>query len=148
MWWSSAAPMGKGVHMVQDRQVSGWVGWIWFAAMMMILVGVFNLIAGLFALFNGDFYVQTRNQVLLFNLSGWGWIHLILGILLIIVGVALTVGQPWARVAAIVIVLLNAIEQMIFFPTYPWWSLLVIAIDVLVLYALIVHGREAEALRL
>lgn len=135
------------VHDRQDRQVTGWVGWIWFAAIMMILVGVFNLIVGLFALLNGDFYVQTRNQVVMFNLTGWGWLHLILGILLIVVGAALTVGQTWARITAIIIVALNAIEQMIFFPAYPWWSLIVIAIDVLVLYALIVHGREAETLR-
>ncbi|MFF5205076.1 hypothetical protein [Streptosporangium sp. NPDC000396] len=132
--------------MATRTQVTGWIGWIWFAGMMMIMVGVFNAIAGLSALFKGNLYVPTRNQLLVFNLTGWGWIHLLLGILLVVVGVCLVTGQTWARVVAIILVLLNAIEHMLFIPAYPWWSLLVIAIDVLVLYALIVHGEEAKVL--
>ncbi|MFF0308768.1 hypothetical protein ACFYSC_15155 [Streptosporangium sp. NPDC004379] len=130
--------------MAYGARASGWLGWIWFAAVMMILVGVFNVITGLSAIFRGALYVQTGDQVVFLNLPAWGWIHLILGILLIAVGIALVTGQTWARVVAVVLVALNAIEHMLFIPAYPWWSLIVIAIDVLVIYALIVHGHEVE----
>ncbi len=125
-------------------RVTGWIGWIWFAGIMMIMVGVFNAINGLVAIFNQNFYVRIGSQVAVFNLTSWGWIHLIIGILLIATGAALTVGQPWARIVGIVLVAINAIAQMMSLTTYPWWSLLVIAVDVFVLYALIVHGEEAK----
>lgn len=125
-------------------RVTGWIGWIWFAGIMMIMVGVFNAINGLVAIFNQDFFVRIGNQVAVFNLAAWGWVHLIIGILLIATGAALTVGQPWARIVGIVLVAVNAIANMLSLTTYPWWSLLVIAVDVFVLYALIVHGDEAK----
>ncbi len=130
--------------MAQDTRVTGWVGWIWFAGMIMIMDGLFNVISGLYAIFKDNLYVETRNRLLVFDLTGWGWIHLILGILLVLVGFALLAGQRWARVVAAVIVLINAVTQMAWISVNPWWSLIVIVVDVLVLYALIVHGRETE----
>ncbi|GAA3094518.1 membrane protein [Streptosporangium carneum] len=127
--------------------MTGWVGWIWFAGIVMIVVGVFNLISGLYAILNDDLFVQVRNRLLVFDLTGWGWIHLIFGIVLVIVGTAVTIGQEWARVVAIILVAINAVTQMAWIAANPWWSLIVIAIDVIVLYALIVHGRETAALR-
>ncbi|WP_084964280.1 DUF7144 family membrane protein [Thermoactinospora rubra] len=132
--------------MVEER-VTAWVGWIWFAGMMMIVNGVFNVIYGLTAIFNDEFFVRVAGQVLMFDVTGWGWVHLIVGVVLIVVGGALTVGKTWARMVGIVLVALNAIAQMWSISVYPWWSLLVIAIDALVLYAMIVHGREARSLQ-
>jgi hypothetical protein len=129
-------------------KVTGWVGWIWFAALMMILTGAFNIIYGLVAILRNTFFLETPNNTLLFNLSAWGWIHLILGILLVLAGFAVIAGQAWGRAVAIVLAMVNAITQMMLFSAYPWWSLLTIAIDVLVIYALIVHGRESEEARL
>jgi hypothetical protein len=129
-------------------RITGWVGWIWFAALMMILTGAFNIIYGLVAILRSTFFLETPNNTLLFNLSAWGWIHLILGILLVVAGFAVIAGQAWARAVAIVLAMVNAITQMLLFSAYPWWSLLTIAVDVLVIYALIVHGREAEEVRL
>ncbi|MBN6056794.1 hypothetical protein JYK22_33010 [Nonomuraea sp. RK-328] len=126
------------------HHVTGWVGWVWFAAVMIIMSGLFNVISGLYAIFSGDFYVETARRLFLFNLTGWGWVHLLLGILLFVVGVALLVGQTWARVIAVILVMLNAITQLIWIAVNPWWSLVVIAVDLVVLYALIVHGREAK----
>ncbi|WP_327085163.1 hypothetical protein OIE66_22690 [Nonomuraea sp. NBC_01738] len=131
---------------MENEQVTGWVGWIWFAGMMMIVDGVFNTINGFVALFQDEFFVRAGGQVLLFDITGWGWVHLILGIALIVVGACLITGQMWARIAGIVIVAINAIAQMLSIPIYPWWSLLVIVLDVFILYALIVHGREAKTL--
>ncbi|MEV8630038.1 hypothetical protein AB0395_00135 [Streptosporangium sp. NPDC051023] len=127
--------------------MTGWVGWIWFAGIIMIMDGLFNAISGLYAIFHNDLYVQVRNKLLVFNITGWGWIHLILGILLVVVGITLLLGQTWARIAAIILVVINAVTQMAWIAANPWWSLIVIAVDVVVLYALIVHGREAEAAR-
>ncbi|MDP9849871.1 DUF7144 family membrane protein [Streptosporangium lutulentum] len=129
-------------------QVTGWMGWVWFAALMMILTGAFNIIYGLVAIFRNTFFLETPNNTLLFNLSAWGWIHLILGILLVVAGLAVIAGQTWGRVVAVALAMVNAITQMLLFSAYPWWSLLAIAIDVLVIYALIVHGRESERARL
>jgi hypothetical protein len=125
-------------------RVTGWIGWIWFAGIMMIMIGVFNAINGLVAIFNQNFYARVGSQVVVFNLTAWGWVHLLIGLLLIATGAALTVGQPWARVVGIVLVAVNAIAHMLTLTTYPWWSLLVIALDMFVLYALIVHGDEAR----
>ncbi|MEV6859964.1 hypothetical protein AB0M44_03000 [Streptosporangium subroseum] len=129
-------------------RITGWVGWVWFAALMMILTGAFNIIYGLVAILRSTFFLETPNNTLLFNLSAWGWIHLILGILLVVAGFAVIAGQTWARAVAVILAMVNAITQMLLFSAYPWWSLLAIAIDVLVIYALIVHGREAEEVRL
>lgn len=134
-------------HMAHNTRVTGWIGWIWFAGVVMIVDGFFNAISGLYAIFNNDLYVQIRDKLLVLNLTGWGWVHLILGILLVVVGITLLMGQSWARVAAIVLVAINAITQMAWLAANPWWSIVVIAVDVVILYALIVHGRETAALR-
>ncbi|MCK2216987.1 hypothetical protein MF672_024800 [Actinomadura sp. ATCC 31491] len=126
------------------REVTGWVGWIWFGGMMMVLAGLFNIITGLAAVFANRVYVQAPNRLLLLDVTGWGWLHLVLGVLVLATGVAVTAGQTWARVAGVVLVMLNALTQLTWIAVNPWWSLAVIAIDVLVLYALIVHGREAR----
>ncbi|AQZ61849.1 putative integral membrane protein [[Actinomadura] parvosata subsp. kistnae] len=128
------------------RHVSGWVGWIWFAGMLMIIAGVFNIIGGLYAVINDDVYVRTPLRLLFFDVSTWGWLHLIFGVVLLATGLAVSVGQTWARVVAAILVMLNAMTQLTWIGVNPWWSLAVIAVDVLVLYALIVHGREARQL--
>lgn len=132
----------------QPQQVTGWVGWVWFAGIMMVLSGLFNIITGAYAVVFGDVYVQTARRLMVFNLTGWGWLHLAFGVLLVITGVAVTIGQPWARIVAVVIVMLNALSQLMWIAINPWWSLTVIAVDVLVLYALIVHGGETRKARL
>ncbi|GAA4963915.1 vacuolar-type H+-ATPase subunit I/STV1 [Nonomuraea thailandensis] len=131
-------------HTHHTRPMTGWVGWIWFGGMMMVLAGLFNVITGLTAVFANRIYVQTPNRILLFDLTTWGWLHFAFGLLLLATGIAITVGQAWARVVGVVLVMLNALTQLTWIAVNPWWSLAVIAIDVLVLYALIVHGREAE----
>jgi hypothetical protein len=126
------------------QQRTGWVGWVWFAAIMSVLIGAFNVIDGLVALFQKSLFVVGQNQVLAFNLTTWGWIHLIVGALQVIAGCALFSGKTWARVTVGALVVVNAIAQMAFMPVYPVWSLLVIALDVITLYAVVVHGGEAR----
>ncbi|KAB8190650.1 hypothetical protein FH608_034635 [Nonomuraea phyllanthi] len=126
------------------RQVTGWVGWIWFGGMMMILSGFFDIITGLTALLADRVYLQALNRLVLVDVISWGWVHLGLGIVILATGVAVIRGQDWARMVGVILVMLNALTQLTWIAVNPWWSLAVIAVDVLVLYALIVHGREAK----
>ena len=127
------------------EQPTGWVGWIIFAAVFMIAVGVMNTIQGLAALFRDDAYWVTLNgAVVTFDVTAWGWIHLIFGILLVIVGALLIQGSTFARVLGIILVGLNMIAQFSWAPLYPFWSLILIAVDAVIIYALVVHGSELK----
>jgi hypothetical protein len=124
---------------------TGWVGWIVFAAVFLIILGVLGIIEGLAALIKDEsYFVVNQDNLLTFNFTAWGWIHLIFGIILILVGAALLRGAAWARIVAVIFVSLNLIAQFSFLPAYPVWATIAIAIDIFILYALLVHGREAE----
>lgn len=124
---------------------SAWLGWIWFAGAMMILLGLFNVIEGLVALFNSRFYVVGPEGLLVFDIAGWGWVHLIIGILAVAAGLALFTGAMWARVVAVVLATINALAQLTFLSAYPVWCTIVIALDVIVIWAVIAHGAEARS---
>lgn len=137
--------MGGGGRGGSTATPTGWVGWIWFAAVMLIVLGAFNALSGLVALFRRGYYVVGDSGVLLFSLVGWGWIHLVIGVLAIAAGIVLFKGAMWARVAAIVLVAINALTQLAFLAAYPVWATLIIALDVLVIWAIVVHGGELES---
>jgi hypothetical protein len=123
------------------RQTSGWaVGLILFAAIMMIMTGVFQALEGLIAIFENEFYVATRNYLFQFDATTWGWIHLVVGLLVAFAGWGLLSGRTWARATAIALALLSAIANFLFIPYYPFWSLLIIALDVFVIWAIAAHG--------
>ena len=126
-----------------SRETSGWaVGLILFAAIMMIMVGVFQALQGLIAIFENEFYAATRNYIFKFDATTWGWIHLILGLIVAFAGWGLLSGRTWARVLAITLAVLSAIANFLFIPYYPFWSLLLITLDVFVIWAVAVHGRD------
>ncbi len=124
-------------------KATGWTGWIVFAGVILVVIGIFSAIQGLVALIGpSSYYVLTEGSLWLLDVTGWGWWNLIIGLLLVLTAIALLAGQTWARVVALILVILNAIGALLLIPAQPWWSVIVIAIDVLVIYALIVHGRE------
>jgi hypothetical protein len=126
-----------------DRETSGTeVGFILFAAIMMIMVGVFQAIAGLVAIFENEFYVATRNYLFKFDATTWGWIHLIVGLIIVFAGWGLLSGRTWARVVGITLAVLSAIANFLFIPYYPFWALTIITLDVFVIWALTAHGGE------
>lgn len=131
---------------MSDTATTGWVGWGWFAAIVIIIAGVFDALYGLVAILmpQSSYFVRTEGGLLLFDVSGWGWWHVILGVALVLVGLALIAGATWARVVAIILVAFNGLSQLALLPVQPWWSLIVLALDILVLYALTVHGRELK----
>jgi hypothetical protein len=117
-------------------------GFIVFAGVMMIMAGAFQAIAGLVALFENEFYVATRNYLLQFDATSWGWIHLLLGLLVLFAGIAVLSGQTWGRVIGIILTVVSALTSFAFIPYYPFWALLIIALDVFVIWALAAHGRD------
>jgi len=118
------------------------VGFTVFAAAMMIMVGVFHSIAGLAGILEDEFYLVTQNYVLEFDATTWGWIHLIGGIVVLLAGFAVLQGSVWARTVGVILAMLSAITTFAFIPIYPVWSLVIIAIDAFVIWALTVHGRD------
>lgn len=123
---------------------TGWAGWVVFGGTMMILLGVFSLIEGFVAIFHHQYYVSTQQGLLVFSLTGWGWVHVIAGALAILIGIGVLSGAMWARIAGVIICGLNAIAQLAFMSAYPIWAVIVITLDVLVIYALVAHGREVR----
>ena len=124
---------------------TGWVGWIIFAGTMLVILGIFHAIQGLVALFNDSVYlVGPKGLVINVDYTAWGWIHLIGGIIVVLAGVALFAGKMWARILAVIVAVVSAIINVVFLPAYPIWSTMMIALDVLVIWALIVHGGELK----
>lgn len=116
---------------------SGWaVGFTAFAAMMMILIGFFQALMGLVAVFNQEFYVLGENYTFAFDVGTWGWIHLIWGVIVLLAGFAVLSGQTWARFVGTIIAIVSAIEAFAFLPYQTFWSLTVIALSVMVIWAL------------
>ena len=130
------------------RETSGWaVGFILFAAIMMIMSGIFQALAGLVAIFENEFYVATRNYLVQFDATTWGWIHLLVGLVVVMAGFAVMAGRTWGRVVGITLAALSATANFLFIPYYPFWSMLIIAVDVLVIWALAAHGRQFKELK-
>jgi hypothetical protein len=121
------------------------VGLSVFAGVMMIFAGVFNAIEGLVALFRNEVYVVAPRYVFAFDLTTWGWIHLIIGIIVAAAGFALMSGRLWGRVVGIGIAALSMLANFLFIPYYPVWSLLIIALNVFVIWALCVYDRDSAA---
>jgi hypothetical protein len=122
---------------------SGWAtGFILFAGLMMIMVGIWQALEGLIAIFENEFYVATRNYLFQFDATTWGWIHLLVGLLVAFAGWGLLSGRTWARVVAITLAVLSAIANFLWLPYYPFWALLIIAVDIFVIWAIAAHGRE------
>jgi hypothetical protein len=118
------------------------VGLTVFAGVMMIMAGGFQALAGLVALFQNEFYVSTRNYLVKFDATTWGWIHLLVGLMVLFAGFAVLSGQTWGRVIGITLAVLSALSNFAFIPYYPFWSLTIIALDVFIIWALAAHGRD------
>ena len=116
-------------------------GLILFASVLLIVVGFFNIIYGIAAIANSHVFVANAHYVFA-NLRTWGWITLIIGVLLLIAAVGIVTGNQLARWFAVVVVGLNAIDMMFFIPAYPFWALVIIAVDVVALYALCAYGSR------
>ena len=129
---------------MNSKSMAGWIG---FAGMLMLLVGVLDFFQSMIALFDDEYFVVTASGFLLVDLTGWGWIMLIWSVLLVLGGIGLLAGKDWARWFAIVVVYLNFVAQLGFLGNsqYPLWALTVIALNVIILYALTARWSESVA---
>lgn len=142
---ASRSPEQNPVHHVEPSQVTGWVGWIGFAGVMMLLVGSFHVIQGLVAVFQDEYYLVTRSGLIAeVDYTAWGWVHILVGIVIMAAGIAVFTGKVWARLVGVVLAALSAIVNIGFLAAYPVWCTIMIAVDVLVIWALTVHGGELK----
>ena len=137
--------MSNEAYSRAGRQTSGMaVGFILFAAIMMLMVGVFQALQGLIGIFENEFYVQTRNYLFQFDATTWGWIHLLIGLVLVASGAGVFYGSVLARSVGVFVAALSAIANFMFLLGWnqPFWSMLIIAMDVVIIWALTAHGRD------
>jgi len=122
-------------------------GWIGFAGMLMLIIGGIDFFQGLIALFEDEYFVVTADKFLVIDLTAWGWVMMIWGVLLVLAGLGLLAGQGWARWFTIVVVSLNFFAQLGFLGNsqYPLWALTALALNVLVLFALTARWSESKA---
>ncbi|MFI2437169.1 hypothetical protein [Streptomyces sp. NPDC018693] len=112
-----------------------------FGAVMLFLVGLLDVFRGIMAIAEDDIFVTTRNYVFEFDLTGWGWIHLALGVVAVVVSIGLLQTATWARVAGVAIAALVIIAHFLSLPYYPVWSVVMIAISGFIIWALCVVQR-------
>ncbi len=128
------------------RTPSSATNWVIFAAAVMLTIGALDIIQGLAALLKDETYVVTEAGLLVTtNFTAWGWSLIIWGVVLILAALSLFAGRSWARWFAIVVIIINGIAQIAWFPAYPLWSLLAIGLEIAVLYALTAGWKDAAA---
>ena len=129
---------------MNSKSMAGWIG---FAGILILIVGMLDFFQGLIALFRDNYYVVSASGFIIVDLTKWGWIMLIWGVLLVLAGMGLLGGQGWARWFTIVLVSLNFIAQLGFLGNsqYPLWSLTTLGLSVIVLYALTARWSESTA---
>jgi hypothetical protein len=121
---------------------SGWAGWIGFAGVMMIIGGMLNALYGLIAVINDEWVVWGNRASVYLDISQWGWVHLIMGLVVVLCGIGVFSGNVLARTVGVLVAALSLVANFFFLPAYPLWAMTVIVIDALVIWALIVHGHE------
>ena len=119
-------------------------GWAAFAGIVLLMVGAFNAIFGLTAIFEDEALTATGGRLIVWDFTTWGWIHLVFGLLQVFAGLGLFAGREWARWAAIVFAMLNAIGQVAFITVFPLWTILVITLDLIVIYQLTARWEREE----
>jgi hypothetical protein len=122
-----------------------WSGWISFAGLMIIIIGGLDFFEGLIAVIRGQYYAITPSQIVVVDLTTWGWVMMIWGVILVLAGFGILSGASWARWFSIVVLSLNVIAQLGFVGSaqYPLWALTVLTLTIVVLYALIVRWNDA-----
>ena len=127
----------------QQNEPSNWaIGFATFAGVLMIMAGGFQTLSGLVAIFEDEFYVTTPNYLLQFDATSWGWIHLLIGLLVLFAGFAVLAGKVWGRTIGVILAVVSALSNFAFIPYYPFWSLLIITLDIFVIWAVAAHGGD------
>lgn len=130
---------------MDEESKAAWAaGGMVFAAVSMIMIGVWQAIEGIFGIATDEFYTEVADYVVNIDTTAWGWVHLILGVITALVGFALFSGATWARVLGITLACLVLINNFLYLPFYPFWSLLIIALAVFSIWAMAVAAKPSE----
>lgn len=113
-----------------------------FASVILMIVGSFQFFAGIAALVNDETFVIGSEYVFKFDTTTWGWIHLLMGVILFLAGLALLQGAIWARTLAVIIASLSAVANFLWLPYQPWWSIIIIILNVFIIWSVTAHGRD------
>ena len=134
-----------GLEQPTSQRSGAAIGLTVFAGTLMIMIGVFHAFQGVVALLNDTFYIVGPEYVLQFDVTTWGWVHLILGLLVAFAGAALLRGAVWGRTVAVIMACISMVASFVWMPYYPLWSIIIIALDIFVIWAATVHGRDIGA---
>ena len=126
----------------RETERTGWTGWITFAGVMLIIGGSLGLIFGIIAAVNDNWVVFTNRGQVSLDLSTWGWVHIIVGAIVVLAGFGVFTGNILARIVAVAVAVVSLIANFLWLPVYPVWAIIIITIDVLVIWALTAHGGE------
>ncbi|HSE10670.1 MAG TPA: hypothetical protein VLB29_18545 [Nocardioidaceae bacterium] len=122
------------------------MGWVAFAGLAMTILGVFHIVQGVVALLRDEYFAVGSNELALdLGYTAWGWLHLVIGALILVAGFMVFAGKTWARAVGVIVALVSAVGSLVFLAAHPLWSVIVIALDVVVILALTVHGSEIVA---
>ncbi len=132
-----------------ESQDSSWSGWIVFAAFVLVIVGALDILQGFVGILKDEYVVATPKGLAIVDVTTWGWLTLLWGVLLVLTGLGLLGGAGWARWVAIIGVAVNAIGQIAFMANYPQayplWNILIVTLNILVLYALTARWQGFKA---
>ena len=126
------------------RTTAGPTGWAAFAGIILCIAGSLNFFYGLGGILNDEVVTVQGRGVIIWDFTAWGWIHLILGVLMVLVGLGLLTAQGWARVGGVIFATINAIAQIGVITAFPLWSITIIALDVIVIYQLTANWLPGE----
>jgi hypothetical protein len=126
----------------RDSYSGGAVVLTTFASILLMIAGAFQFFAGLAALLKDEFFVIGENYAFAFDTTTWGWIHLLLGAILFLAGIFLLQGAVWARTLVVIIASISALANFLWLPYQPWWSVILIALNIFIIWAVTAHGRD------
>ena len=139
-----APPAGAGPY--RYPPASPWVGWIAFAGVLMVILGALHAFQGLVAIFKDEYFlVSSSGLAVKFDFTTLGWVYLVVGTIVVIAGLCVLGGQMWARIVGVFLAALSLLVNVAFLAAYPLWSLVMIALDIVIIMALTVHGSEIRA---
>ena len=139
--------MSTDTHSTRSHPRQRGEGWVAFASWMLVIIGFFHVISGIGGITSDDVYVRTENYVFSFSSTAWGWIHLLLGVLVMAAGAALFNGALWARTVGVIVATVSAIGTFAFLPSAPVWSLAILTLDVIVIWALFTYAPSTTVER-
>jgi hypothetical protein len=129
--------------MSEEQNYSGGaVGLTTFASILLMIAGTFQFFAGLNGLLKNEFFVIGQQYAFKFDVTTWGWIHLLMGVVLFLAGIFLLRGAIWARTLVVIIASLSALANFLWLPYQPWWAIIVITLDIFIIWAVTAHGRD------